>query len=137
MAQSKQSSTRTKKSTSWRKRLIDIFPFSQAQEDFFRYYEKGYNLVLSGARTFELVNVDWKFPYHIVHLNRQSGALIIPARTYHRSISGEGGSIVINQAIRDDEFDPEKEFVPVSSGQNTELYNILAHEKPVIHNIGE
>ena len=49
MAQSKQSSTRTKKSTSWRKRLIDIFPFSQAQEDFFRYYEKGYNLVLSGA----------------------------------------------------------------------------------------
>jgi len=49
MAQSKQSSTRTKKSTSWRKRLVDIFPFSQAQEDFFRYYEKGYNLVLSGA----------------------------------------------------------------------------------------
>ena len=46
-------------------------------------------------------------------------------------------SIVINQAIRDDEFDPEKEFVPVSSGQNAELYNILAHEKPVIHNIGE
>ena len=70
-------------------------------------------------------------------MNRQSGALIIPARTYHRSISGEDGSIVINQAIRDDEFDPEKEFVPVSSGQNAELYNILAHEKPVIHNIGE
>ena len=62
--------------------------------------------VLSGTRTFELVNVDWKFPYHIVHLNRQIGALIIPARTYHRSISGEDGSIVINQAIRDDEFDP-------------------------------
>jgi len=34
---------------SWRKRLIDISPFSQGQEDFFRYYEKGYNMVLSGA----------------------------------------------------------------------------------------
>ena len=57
--------------------------------------------------------------------------------TYHRSISGEDGSIVINQAIRDDEFDPEKEFVPVSAGQNADLYRILAHEKPVIHTIGE
>jgi predicted ribonuclease YlaK len=34
---------------SWRKRLIDISPFSQGQEDFFRYYEKGYNMILSGA----------------------------------------------------------------------------------------
>jgi hypothetical protein len=108
-----------------------------AKQFYIHYHQVDHNRVLSGTRTFELVNVDWKFPYHIVHLNRQSGALIIPARTYHRSISGEGGSIVINQAIRDDEFDPEKEFVPVSSGQNTELYNILAHEKPVIHNIGE
>lgn len=52
MAQNKPSTTRTKKSTSnpaWRKRLIEILPFSQSQEDFFRYYQKGYNLVLSGA----------------------------------------------------------------------------------------
>ena len=108
-----------------------------AKQFYIHEYQDDYNRVVSGERTFELVNFDWKYPYHIVHLNRQSGALIIPARTYHRSISGEDGSIVINQAIRDDEFDPEKEFVPVSSGQNAELYNILAHEKPVIHNIGE
>jgi len=49
MAQNKQSSIKIEKSTSWRKRLIDIFPFSQAQEDFFQYYKKGYNLILSGA----------------------------------------------------------------------------------------
>jgi hypothetical protein len=57
--------------------------------------------------------------------------------TFHRSYSGEDGSIVINQAIRDDEFSPETEFVPVSAAQNEELYRILAHEKPVIHTLGE
>ena len=52
-------------------------------------------------------------------------------------MSGDDGSIVINQAIRDDEFDPETEFVPVSAAENEDLYNILRHEKPVIHNIGD
>ena len=60
---------------------------------------------------------------------------MIPIGTYHRSISGEEGSIVINQAIRDDEFNPETEFIPVSAAQDPELYRILAHEKPVIHTL--
>ena len=60
------------------------------------------NRVVSGERTFELVNRDWRYPYHIVHLNRHSGALIIPRGTFHRSVSGKEGSIVINQAIRYD-----------------------------------
>ena len=55
----------------------------------------------------------------------------------HRSYSGAEGSIVINQAIRDDEFDPNTEFIPVSAAQDAELYRILAHEKPVIHTLGE
>jgi hypothetical protein len=83
------------------------------------------------------VNPEWRYPYHIVHLNRSSGALVIPKMTFHRSYSGADGSIVINQAIRDPEFDPETEFVPVSAAKNTELYHILAHEKPVIHTLGE
>ena len=44
---------------------------------------------------------------------------------------------MINQAIRDEEFNPDTEFVPVSAGQDAELYRILAHEKPVIHSLGE
>ena len=92
-----------------------------AKQFYIHYHQTDHNRVLSGTRTFELVNLSWKFPYHIVHLNRQSGALIIPPQTFHRSVSGEDGSIVINQAIRDDEFDPEKEFSEVSSGQNSEL----------------
>ena len=40
------------------------------------------------------------------------GALEIPIGTYHRSISGKEGSIVLNQPIRDNFFDYAKEFVP-------------------------
>lgn len=108
-----------------------------AKQFYIHYHQTDHNRVLQGLRTFELVNPDWKYPYHIVHLNRSSGALVIPPKTYHRSISGADGSIVINQAIRDDQFDAEKEFIPVSAGQNTQLYAILAHEKPVIHTIGQ
>jgi hypothetical protein len=92
---------------------------------------------LSGIRTFELICPEWRYPYHIVHLNRSSGALVIPKMTYHRSYSGEDGSIVINQAIRDDEFNSQTEFVPVSAAQNEDLYRILTQEKPVIHTLGE
>ena len=40
------------------------------------------------------------------------GALEIPIRTYHRSISGKEGSVVLNQPKRDKFFDPAKEFIP-------------------------
>ena len=72
-----------------------------AKQFYIHSFQDDYNRVVSGERTFELVNYSWKYPYHIVHLNRTSGALVIPTNTYHRSISGENGSIVINQAVRD------------------------------------
>ncbi len=100
-------------------------------------FQDDYNRVVSGERTFELVNYSWKCPYHIIHLNRQSGALFIPRGTFHRSVSGENGSIVINQAKRYDGFDPSAEFYPVSTAENMELYNILKTEKPVIHTLGK
>lgn len=108
-----------------------------AKQFYIHYHQVDHNRVLSGIRTFELVNPEWKYPYHIVHLNRSSGALVIPKATYHRSYSGEEGSIVINQAIRDEFFDASTEFIPVSAAQNEDLYRILAHEKPVIHTLGE
>ena len=100
-------------------------------------FQDDYNRVVSGERTFELVNYDWKCPYHIIHLNRQSGALFIPRGTFHRSVSGQDGSIVINQAKRYEGFDPSAEFYPVSCATNIELYNVLTREKPVIHKLGE
>tara|TARA_X000000950_G_scaffold136093_1_gene169272 strand:- start:3108 stop:3581 length:474 start_codon:yes stop_codon:yes gene_type:complete len=108
-----------------------------AKQFYIHYHQVDHNRVLSGERTFELVNFDWKFPYHIVKLDRRSGALVVPIGTFHRSISGDVGSIVINQAVRDDQFNPDTEFVPVSAGNHPELYRVLVHENPVIHEIGE
>ena len=52
-------------------------------------------------------------------------------------ISGENGSIVINQAIRDDLFKSNTEFIPISAAEDNELYLVLKNEKPVIHTLGE
>ena len=109
-------------------------PDENGEKQFYiHYHQVDHNRVLSGGRTFELVNPDWSDPYHIVHLNRDSGALIIPKGTYHRSTSSIHGSIVINQAVRDKDFDHTTEFVPVIARQNTLLYSILKEYKPVIH----
>ena len=100
---------------------------------YIHYHQVDHNRVLSGGRTFELVNPDWSDPYHIVHLTSESGALIIPKGTYHRSTSSIHGSIVINQAVRDKDFDHTTEFVPVIARQNTLLYSILNEYTPIIH----
>ena len=49
------------------------------------------------------------------------GALQIPIGTYHRSESGEVGSIILNQATRDHAFDQTKEFLPVRLRSNKHL----------------
>ena len=108
-----------------------------AKQFYIHEYQDDYNRVVSGERTFELINFDWKYRYHIVHLNRASGALVIPRNTYHRSVSGEKGSIVINQAKRYEGFNASEEFIPRSSAINPDLYAILLAEKPIIHTLGE
>jgi len=59
-----------------------------------------HNLVISGERKFILINPLWDEPYHVIYLNRSMGVLEIPTGTYHRSVSGKEGSIVINQPKR-------------------------------------
>ena len=108
-----------------------------AKQFYIHSFQDDYNRVVSGERTFELVNYDWKYPYHIVNLNVHNGALLIPRGTYHRSVSGQYGSIVINQAKRYDGFSAETEFIPVSCATNKKLYDSLVKEKPVIHKFGE
>ena len=71
-----------------------------------------HNLVINGERKFILINPTWDEPHHVIYLKRSMGALEIPIGTYHRSISGKEGSIVLNQTIRDKYFDPKKEFIP-------------------------
>merc|ERR1711912_197163 len=71
-----------------------------------------HNLVITGESKFVLINPSWDEPHHVIYLNRSMGALEIPIGTYHRSISGKEGSIVLNQPKRDKFFDPSKEFTP-------------------------
>ena len=89
------------------------------------------NLVLEGDRTFTLLNPLWDEPHHIVYLHRFMGALQIPIGTFHRSISGENGSIVINQAIRDEQFEASKEFTPISIENRIDLQKAISTE-PII-----
>ena len=71
-----------------------------------------HNLVITGERKFILINPNWDEPHHVIYLNRSMGALEIPIGTYHRSISGKEGSIVLNQPLRDKLFNPIEEFIP-------------------------
>ena len=96
------------------------------------YHQIDNNRVVHGSRTFELINFDWDKPYQIIKLTRNSGALRIPKGTFHRSISSDIGSIVINQSERDDLFQTKKEFRPVSVIKNEKLAYILKNIKPVI-----
>ena len=93
--------------------------------DFEQYYvhqhQTDHNLVINGSRIFTLLNPKWDDPHHIIYLNRAMGALQIPIGTFHRSISSNDGSIVLNQAVRDKNFNPEKEFTPVSLKDRKDL----------------
>ena len=49
------------------------------------------------------------------------GELEIPIGSFHRSISGKDGSVVINHAIRDEQFEPSIEFNPISIEYRSDL----------------
>ena len=57
-----------------------------AKQFYIHSFQDDYNRVVSGERTFELVNYNWKYPYHIVNLNVHNGALLIPRGTYRFTI---------------------------------------------------
>jgi len=70
------------------------------------------NRVIHGQRLFELFNPAWTDKHWFVLLDEESGALEIPAGCYHRSYSGTAGSLLLNHAIRDEEYDENNEFHP-------------------------
>lgn len=90
------------------------------------------NRVIHGQRLFELFNPRWNDKHWFVFLTKNSGALEIPAGCYHRSYSGTAGSLLLNHAIRDDEYDETTEFVPrllpIVSQFPTHYYGITAVE---------
>ncbi len=75
-------------------------------------FQSDWNRVIHGERLFELFNPNWVDKHWFVFLDDTAGALWIPPGTFHRSYSGKGGSLLLNHAIRDDEYDETKEFNP-------------------------
>ena len=89
-------------------------------------HQTDHNRVLSGARLFELVHYDWTNSNHwYVYLTPDLGALEIPPGCYHRSYSCLGGSILINQAMRDEYYDEGAEFNPTRP--NYDLIHSVAY----------
>ncbi|MDM7937997.1 MAG: hypothetical protein QUV06_11125 [Cyanobium sp. CZS 48M] len=61
----------------------------------------------------------------VVHLERAMGALELPIDTYHRSVSGPEGSLVLNQPEQHKGFNVVSEFQPVSLRYRDHLRQLL------------
>ena len=87
-------------------------------------------LAISGGRTFYLVNLGWEYPFYKVRLESCGLILKIPRGTFHRSVSDENGSVVLNQAIRDKEGSVESEFKVTNSKDNKKLHDCITNLQP-------
>jgi hypothetical protein len=94
-------------------------------------------LAASGGRTFYLVNFAWDQPFHIVRLAAGGDILRIPPGTFHRSISDLDGSVVLNQAVRDQGASLAREFRVYNSGRIPALKvaTSLGASRPVLHGV--
>jgi hypothetical protein len=92
-------------------------------------------LALSGGRTFYLINFAWDYPFHMVRLEADGDILRIPPGTFHRSISDATGSIVLNQAVRDQAATIAREFRVYDSAMIPRLMQITsaAAHPPIMH----
>ena len=94
-------------------------------------------LAASGGRTFYLVNFAWEQPFHIVRLAAGGDVLRIPPGTFHRSISDLDGSVVLNQAVREEGASLSREFRVYNSGRipALKLATSLGASRPVLHGV--
>ena len=85
---------------------------------------------------FELVATEGQLEHdhYYVRVHSGVGALEIPPRVYHRSVSCKAGSILLNHAIRDDQYDETKEFHPVAACQDEKLQAVLDKNQPIYVN---
>ena len=94
-------------------------------------------LAASGGQTFYLVNFAWEQPFHIVRLSAGGDILRIPPGTFHRSISDLDGSVVLNQAVREEGASLAREFRVYNSGRipALKLATSLGASRPVLHGV--
>lgn len=75
-------------------------------------HQDDYNRCIKGYRLFELFYGGFEHRHWFVMLDENSGALHIPSGCYHRSYSGKHGSLLLNHAVRDPQYDENEEFHP-------------------------
>ena len=94
------------------------------------------NRCIDGSRVFELVATEGQLEHehYYVRVHNGVGALEIPHRVYHRSVSCRAGSILLNHAIRDNDYNEQNEFHPVASHEDPKLQAILEKNQPVYIN---
>ena len=100
------------------------------------YHQTDNNRCIEGARVFELVALNGEFDHdhYLILLDVEAGALEIPPRVYHRSVSCSTGSFLLNHAVRDEEYCEKNEFNPTAPCQDPKLAAVLARNNPVYIN---
>lgn len=88
-------------------------------------------LALHGGRTFFLVNFGWNYPFHIVRLDTGGDILRIPPGTFHRSVSDPEGSVVLNQAVREENASLVREFHVYNSSRIPRLFATTCNTAPL------
>tara|TARA_B100001939_G_scaffold259302_1_gene226241 strand:- start:4213 stop:4689 length:477 start_codon:yes stop_codon:yes gene_type:complete len=88
-------------------------------------------LAVQGGRTFYLVNFCWNYPFHVVRLEAGGDILRIPPGTFHRSISDQEGSVVLNQAVREPKAIVAREFRVYNSARIPRLMAVTANSAPL------
>ena len=103
---------------------------------YIHYHQTDNNRCIDGRRVFELVATkgQMQHQHYMVLLDIEIGALEILPEVYHRSVSCEEGSILLNHAVRDEEYEESKEFNPTSPSQDPLMREILERNKPVFVN---
>ena len=72
--------------------------------------------------------------HYMVLLDDNIGALEILPGVYHRSVSCEEGSILLNHAVRDEFYDETLEFNPTTPTQDEKMREVLLRNRPVFVN---
>jgi len=106
-------------------------PESGAWQFYLHPHQEDNLLALQGGRTFFLVNLGWNYPFHIVRLDSGGDILRIPPGTFHRSVSDPDGSLVLNQAVREEGASVLREFRVYNSARIPRLFAVTSRTAPL------
>ena len=106
-------------------------PVSGAWQFYLHPHQEDNLLAMHGGRTFYLVNLGWNYPFHIVRLESGGDILRIPPGTFHRSVSDPDGSLVLNQAVREEGASIMREFRVYNSSRIPRLFAVTSRTAPL------